>query len=197
MNPDLAHTRAYVAALTGSPGTMMCFQTLDDQANGNRGRARSDLVQTIWGSLDDGETPDVLADFNRRGAGVYVTVNELNHGQPMLGADVVSRLARHVTRIRALFIDCDGAIPDLSLIPEPSFAVRSARGPHFYWRTSMPVEQFKPAQRRLADVLGTDIAVNDPCRVMRLPGFYHRKQDPFLVKMSELHTGEYSIYWKR
>lgn len=187
LEPDLDHARAFVAALTGSPSTVVCFQTLDDQANGDRGRARSELVQTIWGSLEDGETAECLADFNGRGSGVYITVNELNHGNPIIGADVVPRKAHHVTRIRALFVDCDDVEPDLSVLPAPSITVQSARGRHHYWTApGIAVDQFKHAQRALAIRLGTDIVVNDPSRVMRLPGYWHRKRDPFLVKLLEV-----------
>lgn len=188
LHPNLEHARSFVAALTGLASTVVTFQTLDDHANGDRGRARSELVQTIWGSLEDGETPDVLADFNRRGAGVYITVNELNHGDPLIGGEVVPRKAQHVTRIRALFVDCDQGDPDLTGYPAPRIAVRSARGNHYYWTTDfVAVERFKIAQRTLALRLGTDVVVNDPCRVMRLPGFYHRKRDPFLVQLLKVN----------
>ncbi len=194
--PDLRYTRHFIAALTGSSSTMLCFQTLDDQAmssaanNGDRGRARSELVQTIWGSFDDGETPELLADFNRRGSGIYVTVNQLNDGRPQLdNGEVVQRKAQNVTAIRSLFVDCDGVEPDLSSVPEPSITVRSARGAHHYWLVrDCAITDFKAAQQHLARTFGTDIAVNDPCRVMRLPGYWHRKREPVMVTMTFRET---------
>ena len=40
---------------------------------------------------------------------------------------------------------------------------------------------FKPKMKAIAAKFGTDRKVCDPSRVMRLPGFLHRKDQPFLV----------------
>ena len=64
-------------------------------------------------------------------------------------------------------------------------AVSSGRGWHFYFLTDVPRDQFSPLQNTLIDKVGTDPAVKDLPRVMRLPGTLHLKNpaDPRLVKL--------------
>ncbi|HMM36237.1 MAG TPA: virulence-associated E, partial [Thermoanaerobaculia bacterium] len=66
----------------------------------------------------------------------------------------------------------------------PSFSVESKAGPHNYWTLApgAALDAFKPAQQQLSAFYGTDASVNDLPRVMRVPGFFHRKAEPFLVK---------------
>ena len=67
----------------------------------------------------------------------------------------------------------------------PSMAVSSGRGCHFYFCTDVPLNQFSELQKQLIAKLGTDPAVKDLPRVMRLPGTLHLKDpdDPRLVKL--------------
>jgi RepB DNA-primase from phage plasmid len=162
-----------------SPRTeRFCFQTFDDVP----GRKDPSLARTLHGTLT--ERASVLVNFNNRGAGIFVTINEIADNQP--------REAENVTRVRALFIDAD----DPKLIPEieqkitdgglqPSIAVESSPGKyHYYWLVNdCQLERFKPAQKALIGHFATDKAVNDLPRVMRLPGFIHRKELPFRTRI--------------
>ena len=115
-----------------------------------------------------------LGRINDSGAGIFAVVNE---------TDGNGRQARNVTAIRALFIDCDGFEPDALHLP-PSIVVDSKAGPHVYWRVDdCPIASFRQAQRRLANHYGSDPAVHDLPRVMRVPGFVHRKAEPFAVRL--------------
>ena len=64
-------------------------------------------------------------------------------------------------------------------------AVNSGRGCHFYFCTDVPLDQFSELQKQLIAKLGTDPAVKDLPRVMRLPGTLHLKDpaNPRLVKL--------------
>ena len=59
----------------------------------------------------------------------------------------------------------------------PSMTVNSGRGTHFYFLCEVPLAQFSALQNSLIDKLGTDAAVKDLPRVMRIPGTLHLK-DP-------------------
>jgi predicted P-loop ATPase len=55
----------------------------------------------------------------------------------------------------------------------------------------MPLDAFTPAQEAIAKRYGSDASVKDLARVMRLPGFYHRKTaEPFLSRMIEATDAE-------
>src|SRR5207237_441897 len=90
------------------------------------------------------------------------------------------------TRIRALFVDCDGAPMPKVWHVRPSFVTRrDASHWHAYWVLSddIPLPEFDVAQRRLAAHYGTDPKVHDLPRVMRLAGTLHQKDPsrPLLV----------------
>ncbi len=155
-----------------------CFQLFADTPTGPRALAR-----TMHGNLGD-VWPD-LAALNAQGTGVYFTPNEVIPGAP--------RRAENVRRVRAFFADSDNpaclAEVEAAIarrgVP-PSLAVETSPGKrHFYWLMSdqCPLADFKPMQQAIAAALGTDPSVCDLPRVMRLPGFIHRKGEPFLVRV--------------
>jgi hypothetical protein len=95
------------------------------------------------------------------------------------------RAADHVVALRSFFIDCDAPrIRPLALTPSVSVETRPGRG-HHYWLTapSQPVEAFTGVQKQLAAYYGTDPTVTDPGRVLRLPGFFNVKAEPFPVRL--------------
>lgn len=140
-----------------------CFQTFDDSGK------RRELARTIHGTL--GERFDLLDALNRGGAGVFVTVNEVQADKP--------RTAANVSRVRACFADFDGTAPPEVYPLEPVLEVESSPGKrHAYWTVEgLELDAFEAQQRGIAAALGSDGAVIDLPRVMRLPGFRHMK-DP-------------------
>ena len=131
-------------------------------------------VTSFRGSLEDHRKK--LNALNKAGYSIFVTINETD------GIDVKQA---NVTRIRALFADFDGSpLSNLDRIPlKPSFTVNTSPGKHHaYWLIDdCPLDQFKPMQQKLAQILDSDPAVCDLGRIMRVPGFYHLKGDPFMV----------------
>ncbi|GEM_PF-2542470 len=167
--PELSMARAYLAALTGEADPIVTFQTFDDAA----AKAHPDpLAHVLHGTFDQHAAE--LMKLNEKGAGVFVMVNE---------GDGKGRRAENVTRIRAAFVDHD--TPDTRpLAMTPSFSVTTSPGKrHDYLcvEGDLPLEQFKPLQKVLIEHCGSDPGVNDLPRVMRVPGFYHRKGEPRLV----------------
>jgi hypothetical protein len=66
-------------------------------------------------------------------------------------------------------------------LPLPTLIVRSGGGLHTYWRLLEPLvdlEIWSQAQKYLIGILGSDPAIHDPARIMRLPGFTNPKTIP-------------------
>ena len=162
------------------------FQTFDDSPD-----KRKALATVLHGTLADHAAR--LSVLNRQGAGVFVTANE---------TDLKGRAKGNIIRVRSLFVDHDTADPDrLQTLADkleqwpPSCIVESSPGKHhFYWWASLPLAEFADAQARMIAWHGSDPAVKDLPRVMRLPGFYHQKGEPFRVQMihqsGERYTAE-------
>jgi hypothetical protein len=118
--------------------------------------------------------------LNAQGAGVFVMVN---------AGDGKGRTARNVTRVRALFLDTDGAPFPADLPLMPHLVVESSPGRwHLYWLVNgLELSDFTTLQKGLAEHYDTDPSVHDLPRVMRLPGFFHRKAEPVMVQLLEAH----------
>ena len=177
MKPNLADAQAFLTALDEESESFL-FQTFDD-TNAKDKR----LTRQFFGSLK--EHADVLTDLNARGAGIFVTVNE-NAGKGHKKSDI--------ERIRALYVDLDGSPlePVLASLPRPQIVVQtSPQRFHTYWRVvDCTLDEAEPALRQLIARYGGDTACCDRSRVLRLPGFYHRKAEPFLVHVWESSPGE-------
>lgn len=116
--------------------------------------------------------PDAIKAVQLTGRGIYVVINDG-------GDDRVS-----ITHCRAYFAEFDGCDEAeqwqrvlQSGLPEPSIVNATGGGSlHFYWVLSSPVTdvaQWQADMKRLIAHLGSDKNVNDPSRVMRLPGCWY------------------------
>lgn len=165
---DTSVAKRFLQVLASDDGPWH-FQTFSDQRESDAKRLIRSFPATADG-LDLALT--TLAGLNAQGAGVFVAVNRMSGDQ---------RSAQATASIRAFFVDLDGAplAPVAGWLP-PHAVVQSSPGRwHAYWRVAdCPVERFKPVQQALARRFGGDAAVCDPPRVMRLPGFQHRKGVP-------------------
>jgi hypothetical protein len=161
-------------ALLDPDAAFFTFQTFDD----DRERKNEYLTRVIHGTLD--ECWLELARLNERGAGIFVTVN---------ATDGNGRETTNIVRVRALFQDLDGSPlepvttdPD---IPHPHIVVESSPS---RWHTyqlviGMEKKDFKATQKILIARYNSDKRVHDLPRVMRVPGFAHRKGEPFLTRI--------------
>jgi RecA-family ATPase len=165
--------------------TSFTFQTFDDNEQRREQRKAAgapDLFAKVrHGTLD--QYFHELCRLNESGAGIFITINE---------TDGKGRKGENITRVRALFADLDGAPlePVMAHQPPPHLVVQTSPNRfHAYWFVEgLPFEQFKASQQALARKFGGD-AVHDLPRVMRLPGFLHRKGEPFLVQIIHDNSG--------
>ena len=182
--PDMHQAEAFLNAL--DPFALQwCFQTFDDGPE-----KRGHLASTQRGTWL--ELAPRLQTLNAQGAGVFVTVNEVAPGKP--------RKDENIKRVRAVFADFDDASRDnlaaLKCVAlEPSILVESSPGKfHAYWLVNdMETEDFRPLQQAIAEKLGTDSKVKDLPRVMRVPGFMHKKGAPELVKLRQASGQTYTM----
>jgi len=153
------------------------FQTFNDAQESKDSR----LVRVLHGSLE--EHWDELAALNEKGAGIFITVNE---------TDGRARRNDNIIRVRAIFQDDDDGFQGTYPLA-PSIEVNSSPGKfQRYWLCSgVTDEQFKTLQKRLIQSFGCDKNVKDLARVLRLPGFCHRKdpKHPHFVTVLEPSHG--------
>jgi hypothetical protein len=159
-------------------GERHTFQTFDDA-----GKGRAGLSRILHGTLAD--HAGTLTQLNARGAGAFVMVN---------AGDGKGRKAANVQAVRAAFVDLDGApLEPVEAAPLAPHCVveTSPRRWHAYWRVSdCPLPDFTPLQKALASRFAADPKVCDLPRVMRIPGFWHRKGAPFLSRIVEIREAE-------
>lgn len=141
------------------------FQTFDD-----KGRSRKDLIKIFHNDTR------YLEELNRKGAGVFLTINE---------TDVTGRKRENITKIRAVFVDLDGADPNPVLNALPNLMVESSPGKyHAYWFVKdFPLEGFTDVQKRIAEMFNGDNKVHDLPRILRVPGYMHQKGEPFCSRI--------------
>lgn len=119
-----------------------------------------------------------LKNFNDRGAGIFLTINE---------TDGAGRGIKNIIKINAAFGDFDGCLLYPVWEYMPSMVIESSSGKfHAYWWVDddkFPVEGFRQIQEAISEKFGSDPKVKDPSRVMRVPGFYHKKATPYMTRI--------------
>jgi hypothetical protein len=161
------------------------FQVFDDHEK----RKDKTLARVVHGTF--GQRYTALVDYSRRGAGVFVTVNETN---------LLGRTKECITAVRSYFADLDGAplenIIRLNLTPHIITQTSPGRYGVVYNITDalLDEENFKRTQLALAELFESDASVCDLPRVMRLPGFPHQKnpQKRFITQI-DYRTSQWAI----
>lgn len=175
MDIDTAMAARFLTALTGD--SVHTFQTFAE--SGGAGRSLNRIMHGTFA-----QRAETLASLNDRGAGVFVMVNR---------GDGYGRKSANVTDARALFVDLDGAPvePVLDCQLPPRIVVESSPGRwHCYWPIAdLPLDRFTDAQKALAARFNADPKVHDRARVMRLPGFLHRKGASFASRLVACDSG--------
>ncbi len=160
-----------------------CFQTFDDFAfpDGKK-RRDSKLARVLTGTLE--ANWNELCRLNEAGAGIFVTVNE---------TDGKGRNRENIKSTRAVWADLDDGIPD-SFPLEPSIIVESSPGKEQrYWLCAgLAAEDHAAVLDRLVSDHKADNDAKGINRVLRLPGFYHQKGDPHLVRVTAASERRYS-----
>ena len=146
-------------------------------------------AEVFHGTVDEVWLKVQALNTAERRIGVFVTINE---------TDLRGRRAENIVRPRALFVDADGRdqvrrCRDIisTTGAKPTMVVSTSAGrAHFYWCCDdLPRDQFSALQSALIEKLGTDRAVKDMARVMRLPGTLHLKNSNAPSKVTLLISG--------
>jgi hypothetical protein len=147
------------------------FQTFEDTA---AKITKAELARVHQGAAD-------LDRYYRAGAGVWVTVNE---------TDLRGRKRENIVRVRTVFQEDDtGHTGPFPLAP--SITVTTSPGHfHRYWLVAdhWPADEqgrgdFTAVMERMIASHGSDKSAKDISRVLRVPGFLHRKHEPFMVRI--------------
>lgn len=176
LTPIASAAHAFLNIL--APDDNVTFQTFDD----DKVRKNMGLARVFHGTLD--QYLDQLTKLQQQGAGVFIMVNQ-GDGIIHPGA-TTCRTAKNVVAVRAVFADLDGAplAPVLKALPPNIVIESSPERYHAYWLTNdCPLEEFPQRQKQIAFKFSSDPKVCDLPRVMRLPGFFHQKDTPFMTRI--------------
>lgn len=177
-----------------SPVTFQLFTDGEKHGPDKLAQWRHESLSTIGKHLDQ---------MNRKGAGVFVGVNQ---------DDGRGRSRENITAIRGLHVDIDAKesvepfdIPTiLAALPlPPTMVVRTPGGLHIYWLFPAFERCDDPAQRQAheADLKavakhlkphGADSKAAQVQTVLRVPGFDHRKLDPCRVELMRVDGPRYT-----
>lgn len=172
------------------------WQTFKDDADAD---TYPRIVHGDWATMYD-----EMRRENEAGAGIYYTVNE---------TDGEGRSKDHITEVRAFYTDIDGVQSDqakrgtirrlLEHPCAPSCIIVTRNGVHALWYavpgTEPDPERYRHTEEGIVAYWGGDPSAKDIARVLRAPGFYHRKRkagapmpEPFevMVAYESAHT-----YW--
>lgn len=122
-----------------------------------------------------------LKKWNDNNQGIFFVVNGG-------GQDDKSVIKRGICQAQFMEIDeysMENQIQLINAFPlKPSIIVKTKKSLHCYWLLNDGrIKQFREIQIKLIDLFGSDPVIKNESRVMRLPGYYHKKQDPVLVEV--------------
>ncbi len=175
LTPNLKEAQRFMDLL--EPGGQFWFQTaLEPKPDDGNASPR-----VLHGNL--GQVGAQLVRLNEAGSAVWV---QINAGTGRSNADI--------TRIRAYFVDKDkpGSAELLfnSAHPADIIVESSPDKFHGYWLASnAPLEHFANRMHELAKKFDGDHNVCHLGRVMRLPGFFHHKGEPFMSRIVKVREG--------
>jgi len=177
----LEQARDFIKRLTGHQDTKCTFACFAD-------RKELKLPPRIFfGSVT--EFFSILDELNSQGYGIFITIQETLS---------IAREAKEIGRIRAFFADLDyQGLPE-NFHLEPSVIVESSPGKHhIYWLLAksckLITDEFKRRILPLISHYKSDSHCQDLGRVLRLPGFYHLKAQPFLTRMISATDKKYQL----
>jgi hypothetical protein len=156
------------------------WQTFDDKRLDNSQPRRSRLLSRVLsGSL--ARVEPTLRSLNAPdvGAGVYISGNF---------TDGFGRRTHNITRIAAVVADMDNGLPP-SFPLAPTIIVETSPGKFQTWwglddGDTLTVADHRCVHDRLVRDYGADPRATGIARVYRVPGFWHLKGEPFLVRIA-------------
>jgi hypothetical protein len=140
---------------------------------------------------------------------LYFKLKALNDAGFHISIAINPRSARGdaaVNFARCVWVDGDGmfvgeldAIRERLGLPPFTMIVFSGHGVHGYWRLDIPVENIGAwllLMRDIAAAMGTDPAVSNPERCMRLPGLLNVKREPHVLCEITSCNCTHRVTWK-
>jgi hypothetical protein len=176
--PNLDDAVAFATALTGGsngvPSSPLRFRLIHDTQRNAPAREFQGDVRAVW--------PSLMA-AQGQGYAIYYFVNEVFPDLPGHAKD------ENVMRVRAIPADFDKGIPnDWEWHVKPDLLVHTSitdgvqRGQALWLpKEEVPLAQFKPLCQQVIETYGSDPAVCNLSRILRLPGTLHLKDKPQLV----------------
>ena len=175
---DMTAANLFLQQIEGKQNPLISFATFLDQKNTPKNPA---LNVNRYGRFSD--IQEELVRLNNMGAGIFFTVQRTN-GQGRTNSDII--------QVRSCFVDLDGAlIEPVEKFPcKPHIIVESSpKRYHCYYlmdeTSPLALPLFSSVQEAIAERFNGDKSCKDLARVLRLPGFYHKKNpaNPFLVSI--------------
>jgi putative DNA primase/helicase len=131
-----------------------------------------------------------LLQLHAHGAGIYLTINE---------TDGKGRKSENIIRVRAVWHEDDGGL-NANFPLAPSLLVETSPGHfHRYWLVEdvWPADElgrkdFAAVMERMVESYASDKNAKDISRVLRVPGFLHRKDKPHLIRIVEASGKRYT-----
>ncbi|MHA2064834.1 MAG: DNA-primase RepB domain-containing protein [Candidatus Thorarchaeota archaeon] len=164
----------------------------------------------VYCTLDDSQTEHKLIHYhegfdltreqilaklrkeNEGTRGIFFCVNEIDRSKD----PGKHRTARMLSRIRAVWADDDNIRdePRSDFPISPNVVVETSRGKfHYYWLTTTDnIEEWGGVMNGIANKFNTDGNSKDLVRVLRLPGFFHKKKEPFQSLYAIMNPKPYS-----
>lgn len=153
-------------------GETVCIRVFDDKKSKTFKGAK---LECAAGQIN--KLIDTLKKHNDRDRGIFFVVNFGGHED------------EDITRINAQFVECDSLSIEeqyekiMAFPLEPSLIVKTKKSLHTYWlMKDADVAAFRRVQKRLIAQFNGDKSCINESRVLRLPGFDHRKEDPVMVQ---------------
>lgn len=190
-------TAQFLQCLGGDSFVFQTFTDSDEQKEADINRQkelgarnpRDSLAKVLIGTFD--HHIKELIQLNIQGAGVFVQVNRGN-----------KRGKGHIKGINVLFLDLDNVetakeslLSVQKYMPKPTAVINSSTSKyHIYWKVlDCKLEDFKKMQLSLAVRFNSDLAMVNLDRVMRLPGFAHKKYEPVISKIVMTSENVYTV----
>lgn len=160
-----------------NPENTVCFRVFDDKKRGIFKGAKLHAKAGKFSAIEN-----TLRLHNRERRGIFFVVN--------YGGDY----DENITRINAQFVEMDDisfeeqqkAVDSFPL--PPSLIIKTRKSLHVYWfMKNAHVKKFRRVQQQLIKHFHGDPVCINESRVMRLPGFYHCKQEPVMVSCISFH----------
>jgi hypothetical protein len=193
--PRNSETKRYFELLDPN-ATSFTFQTFADGNIDPRLAAIFEGTPAINRRLKGSATLTSIEDAYKQGAGVWVTVNE---------TDGTGRKIENIGRVRAVWNEFDGAKdgrrPPAFPLPPSMVIETSPENFHLYWLIAdlWPADElgrtdFAAVLDCMVAVYGSDKAATDISRVLRVPGFMHRKNpaNPHVVRLIDDNGARYT-----